>query len=485
MGTSTKNHQLTNVVRSLLTSQIFNNNKYIRGFASSQFNKALYKEVVKDGERSQVPQAVTEYRYRMYRSLFNSFYRNFDAGLISRNCFKKIFSSLVEDAMFQEGDAHKAVESFREKYGKVPPGFFVLSPTKACNLNCTGCYASSFASSKQKLDWETVIQLMDETHDEMGMRFYVISGGEPFMYKSEGKTILDLAERYPDSYFLVYTNGTLIDEHTARRLGEIGNMTPAISIEGFEEETDERRGQGVFKKIQQAAENLKQEGVPFGLSVTATKKNINVLYTDQFYDYFFNELGATYMWMFQYMPIGKDFTTDLMITPEQRFELFKQQERMIRQKEYFLADFWNSGIASYGCVAFASNRRGYFYVNWDGNIMPCVFIPYYKHNIKDLYSNNRKLADALFSDFFVKGREWQDNYLNLGGEMGNMLRPCCIRDHHKHFTELAYECNVKAEDKNAEEALKSEEYHAKMNEFDENLKNIVDPYWKKHYINHS
>src|SRR6056297_491309 len=124
-------------------------------------------------------------------------------------------------------------------------------------------------------------------HDKMHSRFVTISGGEPFVYKSEGKTLLDIFEKYNDVFFLVYTNGTLITPKVADRLAKAGNVTLAISVEGFERETDARRGKGVFKKILQAFENLRNAGVPFGTSVTPTSQNVDLLLTDEFYDYYF------------------------------------------------------------------------------------------------------------------------------------------------------------------------------------------------------
>jgi hypothetical protein len=35
------------------------------------------------------------------------------------------------------------------------------------------------------------------------------------------------------------------------------------------------------------------------------------------------------MWIFQYMPIGRNFTTELMLTPEQRFALFKKWREVL------------------------------------------------------------------------------------------------------------------------------------------------------------
>ncbi len=53
---------------------------------------------------------------------------------------------------------------------------------------------------------------------------------------------------------MAYSNGTLIDKDVTLKLQELGNVAPAISIEGLEEETDHRRGKGVWKKIMQTPE---------------------------------------------------------------------------------------------------------------------------------------------------------------------------------------------------------------------------------------
>ena len=198
-----------------------------------------------------------------------------------------------------------------------------------------------------------------------------------------------------------------------------------------------------------------------------------------FYEYYFEEIRATYMWIFQYMPIGRRFTTELMITPEQRFELFKKWRQVLSEKQWFVADFWNSAILTSGCISCARSGSGYFYIDWNGNIMPCVFIPYYKHNVRDLFKEGKKIQDALFSQFFVEGRDWQSKYFNQNGKLGNLLMPCFIRDHHEEFLKIARECKVLPEDMAAKEAMDDEGYHNALIEFDEKLKAIEEPYWEK------
>jgi hypothetical protein len=74
---------------------------------------------------------------------------------------------------------------------------------------------------------------------------------------------------------------------------DMGNLTPGISVEGFEKETDQRRGKGVYKKILAAMENLRSEGVPFGVSITAMRHNWDLVSSDEFYDFWFNRQDVT------------------------------------------------------------------------------------------------------------------------------------------------------------------------------------------------
>jgi len=48
------------------------------------------------------------------------------------------------------------------------------------------------------------------------------------LWKSEGKTILDLAAERPDEFFTFFTNGTLITDEVVRSMAKIGNISPAI-----------------------------------------------------------------------------------------------------------------------------------------------------------------------------------------------------------------------------------------------------------------
>ena len=280
-----------------------------------------------------------------------------------------------------------------------------------------------------------------------------------------------------------YTNGTLIDEKMALEFKELGNVSPAISVEGYEQNTDDRRGKGTFAKVLKAFENLRNAGVPFGVSVTATSKNSETLLTDEFYDYYFEKQGATYMWMFQFMPIGRGKDVfDLVVPPKDRVRLYRKWETQMHDKKHCIADFWNSGALTYGCVAYGGNR-GYLYVDWNGDIMPCVFVPYSIDNILRLQEQGKTITDALMSDFMKNGRSWQDSYsINDMKNAKNLIMPCSMRDHYVNFTKNILTDNVAGENEAAQDILSEEEYLKKMDDYDKELSALTQPIWEKEYL---
>jgi len=459
------------------------NHRHLRKLLAKKIDNYIYESVA--GNNSEDLKEVALKRYQFLSAMLRCVIKNMDKGCVSREIIKKIIDVLVENNLIREDQSYEqAIERFEEKYGELPPTFIVFSPTQICNLNCIGCYASSTSKTAATIPYPFVDKVVGEVHDDFGGRFITISGGEPFMYRSEGKTLLDIFKKYNDMLFLVYTNGTLINEEAAQRLAKSANATPAISVEGFEKETDERRGIGTYKKILNAFECLRQAGVPFGISVTATSKNVDLLLTDEFYDFYFEEQGACYMWQFQLMPIGRGKDElDLMVNPEKRVQLYRKWEKLLSEKRYCLADFWNSGVLSRGCIAYGRSG-GYFYIDWHGNVTPCAFIPYYVDNIYDLYNNGKTLSDALFSDFMKNGRKWQREYgLDNWKKPKNWLMPCSIRDHYEIFRNSVLPTEARPEDEKAREALESEEYFEVLKSYDEELQGLTEKIWETEYLN--
>lgn len=454
-------------------------NKTVRKYLLRKIDKRMHEDLIKTNPYHR-PVKVQEDKYYMGRALLKRIEKALTEGHLSQNAAKGLLSVFLGNVFF--GGFYKRQE-FIKKYGFKPPVFLTISPGKACNLRCKGCYADSDKTFHEKLDYEVFSRIINEAKDLWGSRFFVISGGEPLIYRSNGKSILDIYEENRDCYFLMYTNATLINKKMAKRLADVGNVTPAVSIEGFEKETDARRGKGVFKKILTAMENLREVGVPFGISFTVLKSNIDIPLSDEFFDFYFEKQKAIYVWMFQYMPIGRGYTLDMMPTPEQRLKLFKKEWSLVRERDLFIADFWNSAASSDGCIS-AGRGGGYFYIEWNGNVTPCVFVPYTTHNINDIYKNGGTLNDALQSTFFSKIRKWQADYgyEKPPKEHQNWIMPCIIRDHHKKFREIVDEVGAKGIDVPSNDSLKDKDYYEGLLKYDEDFSKLTEEIWQKHYI---
>lgn len=454
-------------------------NDSLRALALKAAERKLYNHLVKENPDAR-PLRIQEEKYFVLRNLFHSLNKALESGRISPTVRKAILEIFVGNVLLGEKERQAP---FIEKYGFEPPLFVTISPEKRCNLRCRGCYAGSSATEAATLDYNIMNRVITETNQEWGSHFAVISGGEPLLYKSRGKDILDLYREHSNMYFMMYTNGTLINEKMAERMAEVGNITPAISVEGLEKETDERRGKGVFKRILKAFENLRKVGVPFGVSLTATRHNADLVVSDELIDFYFEEQGAIYGWIFQYMPIGRCFTLDLMVTPEQRLRMFEREQYLVRERKVFLADFWNSGPIANGCIS-AGRSGGYFYIDWNGNVTPCVFFPYSTHNIIDVYANGGNLNTILNSPFFKAIRNWQQtySYMKPAHEVGNQIIPCAIRDHYRFARRAIEHFGARPIDKDAEEALKDKNYYIGLVDYNKKVEELTQDIWEREYI---
>jgi MoaA/NifB/PqqE/SkfB family radical SAM enzyme len=455
--------------------------KPLRWALVSYFEKQLMSRLKYERAESLFPPGVSDDRAVMGLALLHTIERALCDRHVAPAVVRCATRNLGKSALIERGDRGPA-ESFYDQYGTHPPAFLVIAPGKVCNLRCTGCYADAGAAS-ESLDWPTFDRIVSEAKTLWGARFFVITGGEPFAYRSQSMGVLDIFEKHNDCFFMAYTNGTLITDRVADRLAELGNFTPAISVEGWRERTDARRGQGVFDTVLETMERLRRVGVPYGISLTATRHNVEEILSDEFFDFFFEEHGALYGWLFHYMPIGRSYTLELMPTPKQRLWMWRRSWEIIRERQIFLADFWNHGTVTDGCISSGRfNGGGYMYIDWNGSVSPCVFVPYSPVNINEVYAENKTLSDAWADRFFAGIRAWQDEYRTGNGQPGNWMAPCVIRDHHADFRRLVMEHEPEPSYDNAADALLDPDYTRGMVAYDEAYGSLSGEIWESHYL---
>lgn len=341
---------------------------------------------------------------------------------IDEDVRKTLFENfLINSAML---GLEKEKES-REKYACNVPWAILMDPTSACNLRCTGCWAADYGN-KLSMSYETLDNIIEQGK-ELGIYMYIYSGGEPMMRKSD---IIKLCEKHSDCVFLAFTNGTLIDNKFADEMLRVKNFVPAISVEGFEAETDFRRGEGTYKSVENAMKILKNKRLPFGISCCYTSQNVESMGSEEYFDDMI-EKGAKFAWFFTYMPVGINAVPELMVSAQQRAYMRKQIRKFRESKAIFTMDFWNDGEYVDGCIA---GGRRYLHINANGDIEPCAFIHYSDSNIYD-----HTLLEALQRPLFMQYKENQP--FNE-----NHLRPCPLLDNKNRLAEMVDKSNADSTD---------------------------------------
>jgi MoaA/NifB/PqqE/SkfB family radical SAM enzyme len=298
----------------------------------------------------------------------------------------------------------KKAGSKREKWNarglRVPP-IIILSITQRCNLSCQGCYAQALHEMPEnELSPQRLLRLFEEA-SELGVSFFVVAGGEPFLRPE----LLEIAARFPNIIFLVFTNGLLIDAAMVARLKRLPNVVPLISLEGGERETDERRGNGVFQSLMGTMAALRRENVFFGTSLTLTHDNFTTLTDDVFIGSLFRE-GIRAFFLVEYTPVSAG-TEHLVVGPEQR-QMLKEKIMHFRKKipALFISLPQDEEEAG-GCLAAG---RGFIHISAQGAVEPCPFSPFSDSNIRE-----QSLQEALDSKLLKTLRQMPGELHETGG----------------------------------------------------------------------
>lgn len=341
-----------------------------------------------------------------------------------------------------------------EREGCNVPWAILLDQTSACNMHCTGCWAAEYGN-KLNLSLETIDSIIRQGK-EMGTYMYIYTGGEPLVRKED---LMEICEMHPDCAFLAFTNGSLIDEEFCNEMLRVKNFVPAISLEGFEEANDGRRGEGVYQKVQNAMKLLKEHKLPFGISTCYTSKNVEDVSSEKYFDLIIDSC-ALFVWFFHYMPVGNDAAVELLPSPEQRELMFNKIREYRKCKPIFSMDFQNDAQYVHGCIA---GGRNYLHINAKGDVEPCVFIHYSNCNIHDT-----SLLDAYKSPLFMA---YHDNQpFN-----DNMLRPCPMLENPEFLRQMVKETKAESTDYQSFESV--DHLCDKTVKYAENWKPTADKLW--------
>ena len=279
-----------------------------------------------------------------------------------------------------------------EREGLLVPPVIIASITSRCNLACAGCYMHGrHEKPVPEMSPETLASLASQAA-LLGVSVVVIAGGEPLVRQDE---IFRIAKAHPAILFPVFTNGLLIDDAVAETIASCRNLVPVISFEGFREDTDSRRGDGVYDRLLATCARLKRRDIFFGCSVTTTRKNFSSV-TDESFIRQMTGAGARVFTFVEYVPMEPG-TEDLVLTHEQKKVLQIVLSDFNRKFPALFIGFPGDEDAYGGCLAAG---RGFVHVSPAGNLEPCPAAPYSDANLAEM-----PLKEALASRVLERIRE--------------------------------------------------------------------------------
>ena len=281
----------------------------------------------------------------------------------------------------------------------VPP-VLIISVTNDCNLSCKGCYACSQQRDKSgEMTLSDIYRIIDEAV-ALGVAIILIAGGEPLM--KEG--ILNIPKKYPDTLFVMFTNGLLLGTSATETLAGQKNLVPVISIEGNRETTDYRRGAGMYDNVMNIMSRLAARNQIFGTSITLTSKNYDEIVNSEFLKELESK-GSSAAFLIEYVPYEDDF--ELCLTDQQKQDLREREEAIAKKHNMLIISLPGDEEKYGGCLA---SGRGFLHISSTGALEACPFAPYSDTNIK-----GRSLKQALQSKML---KEIRDNHHMLKESRG-------------------------------------------------------------------
>jgi len=329
-------------------------------------------------------------RDQNYISLLNKSLRIFFANAVKISLKNPTLALSFLQTVRNQQKASRIRKAHAQAGLHVPP-ILIFSITNRCNLHCQGCYHQAIHKAGQpEMSEEKFKEVIAEARD-LGISFIVLAGGEPLVRQD----ILGIIRTFPDIIFFMFTNGLLITDDLVNELKNLRNLVPILSIEGYQDETDVRRGQGVYARIQNAMVKLKKRDIFFGVSLTVTSTNFETITAGNFMQDIINA-GCKMVFTVEYSPI-KEGTEYWVISGDQRQKLAEIIENFRLQYKALFINLPGDEKDFGGCL---SAGRGFVHINAAGDVEPCPFAPYSDTNLKEV-----SLETALKSTFLKRIRE--------------------------------------------------------------------------------
>jgi radical SAM protein with 4Fe4S-binding SPASM domain len=269
-----------------------------------------------------------------------------------------------------------------------------LELTRACNLVCKYCYASSGQPLNSELDYAELADVVAQAKDLGARRIIVLGGGEPLLYPQLRGLIAHM--RNLGLKVDIFTNGTLLTREWADFFF-LNHVSVNVKFNSAKPEVQDYLAgrRGTHTAIAQALDCLHQAGYPdedhrLGIETVICRQNIE-------------ELPDIWRWArhHQYIPYIEMLTPQgrlqehmqLEVTSQEAYQVF-EKIRVLDEKEF--GHRWVSMPPLIG-----ENCRRHTYsclVDSLGNVSPCPGVDVRAGNIRERSLKEILVSTQVFQD---------------------------------------------------------------------------------------
>jgi len=301
--------------------------------------------------------------------------------------------------------------SQREKntqISNVSPKYIYLTLTDNCNLKCKYCYTTERKKYKDiEIDkWEKYI---DQVLSISQNCIFIFTGGEPLLTPY----VLQLAEmtKRNNCENILLTNGTQIDtKEKAKKISELFSVIK-ISLDSLNEDiSNDLRGAGIIKKVQNAFELLNSFGANVLILATVTSLTKNDL--EKFSRHFNNQVNFQ---PFYEMGRGRK-NSILSITGTEYYSALTKTDI------FKLLPGFHRNIHSYKNKPFkrCAMAKEEISIDSNGNVFPCHMLHYDDLNCGNL--NIQSFKEIYYSSPVLK------DLRKITVDQINQCRDCIFRN---------------------------------------------------------
>jgi len=234
-----------------------------------------------------------------------------------------------------------------------------------CNFRCIHCSVKRFQGpNKKRMFTIADVRNLSKQADEMGLARFVITGGEPLVFKDFDELVKAIDPK--KFYISCDTNGWFLDEKRAKHLRKIGVDRIQLSIDNFNEKEHDafRKTKGAYKNAMRAIDASQKAGLDIFIQTVVTKQRLHSSEFLKFVDYF-NKRGIG-VFVTYAKPVGCwEGNFDVLVDYDD-IEYMRELE-----KKY---NVYTHLTPAYGLDMGCISVKGMFSVTQYGDVLPCPYI---------------------------------------------------------------------------------------------------------------